>query len=313
MNHWIALITSLPTENAAVRMRTWRALKASGAAVLRDGVYLLPDVAACREGFDALAADMLAAGGTALVMGVVPPEGADFEALFDRTEHYQALSQQITHTLATLSADSATEHTRLVRKLRKTFAGIVAMDFFPGEVQAQVAQQLAELELACARALSPDEPHAVDSEIQALSLADFQGRLWVTRERPWADRLASAWLIQRFIDPKARVRWLKVPADRPAKALGFDFDGAEFTHVGHRVTFEVLVASFGLNAPGLPRLAALVHCLDVGGLQPAEAVGLEAVLKGLQSQLNDDSALQAAANVVLDGLLAQFAGEAVGP
>lgn len=309
MNEWISLITSLPTENAAVRMRTWRALKASGAAVLRDGVYLLPDLAACREGFDALAADMMAAGGTALVMGVVPPEGVDFRALFDRTGSYEALSQQFTHALATLSFDTAAEHTRLVRKLRKTFAGIEAMDFFPGEAGAQVARQLAALELACARALSPDEPQAVDGEIQALALADHQGRTWVTRERPWADRLACAWLIQRFIDPKARIRWLNEPTERPAKSLGFDFDGAEFTHVGHRVTFEVLMTSFGLSAQGLPRLAALVHCLDVGGLQPPEAVGLEAVLKGLQSQLADDAALQAAAGVVFDGLLAQFASE----
>ena len=313
MSSWICLITSLPTENAAVRMRTWRALKASGAAVLRDGVYLLPDGAACRNGFDALAADMLAAGGTALVMGVMPPDGVDFESLFDRSEAYQTLSQQITHTLATLSPDSVVEHTRLVRKLRKTFAGIVAMDFFPGEVQTQVGRQLAELEQACARALAPDEPLPIEGDIPALPLVDYQGRTWVTRERPWADRLASAWLIQRFIDPKARLRWLKVPADRPPNSLGFDFDGAEFTHVGHRVTFEVLLVSFGLNQPGLLRMAALVHCLDVGGLQPAEAVGLEAVLKGLQSQLIDDGALQAAANVVFDGLLAQFSSEALIP
>jgi dienelactone hydrolase len=132
MNQWMVLITSLPTENAAVRMRTWRALKASGAAVLRDGVYLLPEVGGCREGFDALAADMLAAGGTALVMDVVPPEGSDFEALFDRTELYQALSQQITHALTILSPETAADELRQVRKLRKSFGAIAAMDFFGG-------------------------------------------------------------------------------------------------------------------------------------------------------------------------------------
>jgi hypothetical protein len=288
MNDWILLITSLPTENAAVRMRTWRALKASGAAVLRDGVYLLPEVGGCREGFDALAADMMAAGGTALVMVVEPPEGADFVALFDRTELYQALSQQITQALTILSPDTASEELKQARKLRKSFAAIAAMDFFVGDAQAQVERQLGELELA-----------------------DYQGRIWVTRERPWADRLASAWLIRRFIDPTARIRWLAQPGDRPKKSLGFDFDGAEFTHVGHRVTFEVLMASFGVHAPGLARLAALVHCLDVGGLQPAEAVGLEAVLKGLQTQLLDDDALLAAASLVLDGLLAGFSSEGV--
>ena len=127
MSSWICLITSLPTENAAVRMRTWRALKASGAAVLRDGVYLLPDVGDCREGFDALAADMMAAGGTALVMVVEPPEGADFVALFDRTELYQALSRQITQALTILSPDTASEELKQTRKLRKSFAAIAAI------------------------------------------------------------------------------------------------------------------------------------------------------------------------------------------
>ena len=184
------------------------------------------------------------------------------------------------------------------------------MDFFPGATQAQVDGQLTALELACARAMSPNEPQVTDGEITARRVADHQGRIWVTRERPWADRLASAWLIQRFIDPKARLRWLADPADRPAKALGFDFDGADFTHVGHRVTFEVLIASFDLIQPGLARLAALVHYLDVGGLQPAEAVGLEAVLTGLHTQLTDDNALLAAAGVVFDSLMVSFSSEA---
>ena len=313
MNEWLSLITSLPTENSAVRMRTWRALKASGAAVLRDGVYLLPELGSNRAGFDALATDVVAGGGTALVMRVEPPEGADFEALFDRTEAYQALSMQLTQALTSLSADNAPEQLKRVRKWRKAFAGITAMDFFPDEAQVQVEQQLCELELACARAVSPDEPQAIDGDLAALRIGDFQGRVWVTRERPWADRLASAWLIRRFIDPEADIRWMAQPGERPAKALGFDFDGADFTHVGHRVTFEVLVASFELNHPGLPRLAALVHYIDVGGLQPAEAVGLEAVLAGLRGQLGDDDALLSAASVVFDGLLANFSSEAMAP
>ena len=304
------MITSLPTENSAVRMRTWRALKASGAAVLRDGVYLLPEMGTNRAGFEALAADVVAAGGTALVMGVEPPVGMHFEPLFDRTEDYQALSQQLGQALSSLSAETAPELLRQVRKWRKSFALIEAMDFFPGEAQAQVEQQVGELELACARAMSPNEPENTEGEITARCLAEHQGRTWVTRERPWADRLASAWLIQRFIDGKARIRWLADPADRPARSLGFDFDGADFTHVGHRVTFEVLMASFGLNQPGLVRLAALVHYLDVGGLQPAEAVGLEAVLTGLRAQLIDDDALLAAAGVVFDSLLVSFSSEA---
>ncbi|MEX1165696.1 MAG: chromate resistance protein ChrB domain-containing protein [Hydrogenophaga sp.] len=311
MNDWISLITSLPTENSAVRMRTWRALKASGAAVLRDGVYLLPESEICRAGFEALAADVLAAGGTAMVMRVEPPVETSFEALFDRQADYQALSEQLAQAMNLLSPDTAAEHLKWVRKLRKGFAAIAAMDYFPGETQAQLDRQLTELELACARALSPGEPQSTEGSIPTRRIEDYQGRIWVTRERPWADRLASAWLIQRFIDPKARLRWLAEPKDRPAKALGFDFDGADFTHVGHRVTFEVLIASFALPQPGLQRLAALVHYLDVGGLQPAEAIGLEAVLTGLHAQLSDDDALLAAVSVVLDGLLVAFSAHEV--
>ena len=94
----------------------------------------------------------------------------------------------------------------------------------------------------------------------------YRGRLWATRRHIWVDRVACAWLIQRFIDPSARFLWLETPAECPADALGFDFDGATFTHVADRVSFEVLLASFGLDENrGLVRLGAMVHVLDVGG------------------------------------------------
>ncbi|MFU7548267.1 chromate resistance protein ChrB domain-containing protein, partial [Pseudomonas paraeruginosa] len=90
------------------------------------------------------------------------------------------------------------------------------------------------------------------------------------------------------IDSGAEILWLESPSDCPADALGFDFDGAAFSHVGHRVTFETLIDSFVLQAPGLSRIAALVHYLDVGGSQPAEASGIERVLAGLRESITDD-------------------------
>lgn len=110
------------------------------------------------------------------------------------------------------------------------------------------------------------------------------------------DRLASAWLIRRFIDSDAQILWLESPGDCPKDALGFDFDGATFSHNGQRVTFETLQESFLLQTPDLGRLAGLVHYLDVGGAQPAEASGIEGVLAGLrESTTDDDPLLQAAA------------------
>ena len=115
--------------------------------------------------------------------------------------------------------------------------------------------------------------------------------------------MASAWLIKRFIDPKARFRWLKNPKDCPRAALGFDFDGATFTHVGARVTFEVLVASFGLeDDKALVRLGELVHFLDVGGVPVAEARGLEMILAGAREQHHDDNKLLAEAGKNFDYL-----------
>jgi hypothetical protein len=274
MTQWLSLITSLPTENATARMRAWRALKASGAAVLRDGVYLMPEREACRNTLDAVAADILGAGGTVFVLRVEEPDGAAFVSLFDRREDYAVLLADISKAHAGLAAETAADTLKQARKLRKTFAGLAEIDFFPGEARRQAEAALQDLEQQAGWALSPDEPHAVAGTIPQLPLGLYLGRTWATRCRPWVDRLASAWLIRRFIDPDAHLLWLASPADCPPDALGFDFDGATFSHVGVRVTFEVLLASFGLETPALQRLGALVHFLDVGGVQPPESVGI---------------------------------------
>ena len=122
------------------------------------------------------------------------------------------------------------------------------------------------------------------------------------------DRLASAWLIKRFIDRDARFVWIERPRDRPRKAVGFDFDGAEFTHVNNRVTFEVLLASFGLdNDPALAAIGAAVHFLDVGGILVADAKGLETVLKGIKEKARNDDALLTEAMRILDLFYSAYA------
>lgn len=304
--NWIMLIISLPADNTPIRMRVWRAVKAAGAAVLRDGVYLLPERDDCRLSFDAIAADVQAGGGATHLLRVAALDGGDFSGLFERREAYASLLAEAGTLETGLAADNAQESLKRLRKLRKTYMALAAIDFFPGEAQKQVDMALQELELKVSRALAPDEPQAVDAAVPSLAIGDYLGRVWATRRRPWVDRLASAWLIRRFIDPCARFVWLESIADSPADALGFDFDGAAFSHVGGRVTFEVLLASFTIDAPGLKRLAALVHYLDVGGIQTPEAVGVETVLAGLRDTIDDDDHLLAAASAVFDSLLAAF-------
>lgn len=303
---WITLITSLPTENATARMRAWRALKASGAAVLKDGVYLMPESPACRAVLESVAADVSGGGGTAYVMAVEEPANADFPALFDRTADFAAWLAELPPIQHQLTAGALADATRLCRKARKAFGLLAETDYFPGEAQRRAEAALLAIEAAVARAASPDEPQSGAGAVAVLQRAHYQGRTWATRARPWVDRLASAWLIQRHIDPQARFLWLAHPQDCPADALGFDFDGASFSHVGALVTFEVLVASFALETPALQRLGGLVHFLDAGGVQPPEAMGVEAVLAGLRATIDDDDQLLQAASSVFDALHHQF-------
>lgn len=306
MNKWIALVLSLPTENATVRMRAWRSLKAAGAAVLRDGVYLLPHRDTCEQLFVSVKEDVLVSGGTAFILHDEHDVNVGFSGLFKRQEEYAQLLDQLARVQATFSLDNVPVAVKQLRKLRKTFAGIVDIDYFPGEALAQTEAALVAAELVLNRLVSPDEPMTIAGEITRVDPSFYAGRSWATRKRPWVDRLASAWLIRRYIDTTARFIWLESPQDCPEDAVGFDFDGATFSHIGGKVTFEVLLASFGLEQAALQRLGAVVHYLDAGGIQPAEAAGLEQILWGLRSTLGDDDQLLAAAGGVFDALLAAF-------
>jgi hypothetical protein len=293
---WISLITTLPTRNAAARMRLWRAVRALGAATLRDGVYLLPARERTGEALRALAEEVRAAGGSAEVLQVAADgEQADsFRRLFDRTSEYSAL------IAATREAQADAKRLRL---LTRRLAALAAIDYFPSAALEQARQALADLNAR----VDPGEPRNARGKIRRLAIADFTGRSWVTRTAVWVDRMASAWLIRRFIDRKARFLWLERPQDGPPGAVGFDFDGATFTHTGGRATFEVLAASFSLDDdPAIARIGAIVHCLDVGGVPVAEAAGVEAVLAGLRAGTPGDAKLVAEAGRVFDCLYASY-------
>lgn len=300
---WLTLITTLPARNTAARMRLWRALKALGCATLRDGVYLLPAREETGLALRTLADEVRAADGSAEVLHIAASGAQDaaFRQLFDRSAEYGALIDD-------MHAAAADE--KVLRRFRRDFAVLAAIDYFPTDAHDQARQALAEL----AAQQSPGEPRATDSAIRRLARADFQGRTWATRRHLWVDRMACAWLIRRFIDERAKFLWLTAPADCPPEALGFDFDGAAFTHVAttpERVSFEVLAASFGLDAdPALARIAAIVHCLDVGGVPVAEAAGIEAVLAGLRADANnDDDKLLKEAGRIFDGLYNNYRQE----
>ncbi|HEY2925645.1 chromate resistance protein ChrB domain-containing protein [Piscinibacter sp.] len=303
-NTWLLLIASLPTAQTAARMRLWRALKTVGAVALRDGVYLLPQAEGAAEALAAQADEIRAAGGEAWLLVAAPLDASEHGAwrqLFDRSAEYAELIDEV--RVIDPSAWPSSQATRRMQALWRRHAQIVQTDHFPGESQRQSQAALETLQTALLRLTSPDEPHPREAAIEPLAIADHRGRTWATRARPWVDRLASAWLIRRCIDPEARFRWLADGAACKRSWLGFDFDGARFSHTPSRVTYETLLASFGLEAdPALLRIGALVHFLDVGGVPVAQASGIEAALAGLREHLTDDDALLDAACAVFDGL-----------
>ncbi len=287
-------------------MRAWRALKTAGAAVLRDGVYLLPAGGERAATLARIAEDVNGAGGQAWLLDTEAAE-TPFSALFNRNQEYRQLAQDLEATHAAQAGTAAPDLARLARKLRKQCNALMDIDFFPGEAQRQVLARLEELEHAVLAKQSPDEPSSRAAPLTRLDSAAYQGRLWATRKRPWVDRLASAWLIRRFIDPQARFLWLTTPDECPPNALGFDFDGATFTHTGEFVSFETLLHSFGLDRDAaLGKLARIVHCLDVGGLPVAEAPGLESLLAGMRASLSDDDTLLDSAALAFDFLYANY-------
>jgi len=307
---WLLLITNLPGTNKTLRMRIWRALKAAGVGTLRDGVYALPQSTVADNVFATLAAEIEGAGGSTyrFTLEAHSPEHAkSLAALFDRTGEYQEISERLSAARKAFAKSDEIDARRRLAAITRDLAALEAIDFFPGQSLLQLQSAVADIEVMLNARFSPNEPTAAHQKIVRLDPKDYQNRTWVTREKLWIDRVCSAWLIRRFIDPKAKFVWCKRIEDRPKRAIGFDFNGAQFSHVDTKVTFEVLLVSFSLDDdPGLARLAALVHFLDVGGIPVAEAPGLAAIVLGARAAQPDDDGLLDSVTPTLDNLYQAF-------
>lgn len=293
-------------------MRVWRAMKSAGAGLLRDGAYLLPNSKRAREVLEEQGAEIRAAGGLVHLVSFEADsaaQNAELVALFDRTGDYAEAIAQVDALKRELTELAEGEARQRLAGIVREVAAISARDFFPAEARRQAQSTLTDAEAALNARHAPDEPRAAHRRIRLRNRRDYRARTWATREHLWIDRVASAWLIRRFIDPKAKFLWVPRPKDCPRDAVGFDFDGAEFTHVDAKVTFEVLLASFALDQdPGLSRLGALVHHLDLGGIPVAEGPGLVTIIAGARATQPGDDALLKAMTPVFDSLYAGYSG-----
>ena len=296
---WLTLIASLPTEDPATRMRVLRLLESLGAAVIREGVYLLPETSATRQGLEHLADYISRGAGSAQVLAVAPLSEAQqqhFRKMFDRSARYSELLKVLDSLRVGFGIADSSAVLQVLHKKRHDFEAISALDFFPNELQERVKAALADAEATVHKLLFPVQTQASGAPDEPM-----RRRVWATRKPAWADRLACAWLIRRFADPEGAVVWLEKAQECPAIAVGFAFDGARFGNSATGVTFEVMLQHFGLatNA-ALVRIGSIVHFLEVRDSPVPEAAGVQTLLQGAARRSTSDDELLGEAEKTFD-------------
>ncbi len=299
---WVALTYSLPSAAASSRrVAVWRRLRALGAVSPTGSLYLLPESEETREALDWLAQEIETGGGEALVLGIDRLEGDAERRLIElsrtaRDEDYHKIAAEAEEAER---AGKAGLRERLER-LRRRFAEVSRIDFFQAPGRTAAAAVLARLE----GALGGDK--AAGREVSRADLDRYKGRKWVTRPRPHVDRLACAWLIRRFVDPQAEIRYGETAKEGE---VSFDMRNAEFGHRGNRCTFETLIAVFGLQGdPALSALAEIVHEIDLrdGTSARPEIPGVDAALRGWSAAGWSDGELERHGIALFEGLYLGF-------
>ena len=299
---WLLLIHQLPPKPDYLRVKIWRRLQALGAVAVKNSVYALPSNEQTREDFQWLQKEIEGLGGEASVCEARFVDGlsdGQITALFNaaRDSDYAQLAEEVRECLQAAGIESRADDLRgRARRLQKRFQQIATLDFFEASGRAAATLLLQELE-----ALLSDRP---TSPAAGSPLAGFTGRTWATRPNIRVDRMASAWLIRKFIDPTARFMFVAETEPRTSDEVRFDMADADFTHEGDSCTFEVLLKRFDLDEPGLKAIGQIIHDLDLkdGKFKLDEAAGIAAVLRGIGEERISDQERIMRATVVFDAL-----------
>ncbi len=309
---WLLLVHQLPARPTSLRVKTWRRLHDVGAVALKNSVYVLPNSDQSREDLEWIKTEIQGMRGEAVVLAADSIDAFtndEVVAAFQqaRAPDYAALARDATALAALLdrrgTATARTELARRVGRLQHRLAALDAIAFFPPAGRTAAAAGVARL----AQLVDGQHPVQRDGSPGTLDVSRFHKRVWVTRPRPGIDRLSSAWLIRRFIDPKARFAF----ADKPPSAgtaIPFDMFGVEFSHTRHGCTFETFVARFGLSSMAVDRIAQIVHDLDLkeARYSPPEAPALAHLVEGLGAMYADDQALINQGIVIFEALYRSF-------
>ncbi|MCO6415844.1 chromate resistance protein [Siccirubricoccus sp. KC 17139] len=314
---WLLLVHQLPPKPGYPRVKVWRRLQALGAVAVRNAAYVLPAGEQAQEDFEWLLKEIGELGGEGMIWEARLVDGLsdeDVRGLFNaaRGEDYDAVSKEARALTAALDAADApmsrAEAKAKVGRLRTEVARIAAIDFFGADGREQVEGLLSGLEARTQedeameedRQERPSGPAAMDA---------LKGQVWVTRRGVYVDRIASAWLIRRFIDPEAQFKFVPAKGYEPEPGeVRFDMYEGEFTHEGDRCTFEVLLSRAGLNDPALAAIGEIVHDIDLkdAKFSREEASGIARVMDGIAAANKDDQRRLERGAAVLDDLYEVF-------
>ena len=313
---WLLLLHQLPPKPAYFRVRIWRRLQDLGAVAIKNSVYALPAGDETREDFEWLLREITDGGGEACICEAKMIDGLtdqDIRAQFDeaRDRDYREIADEARALAESagkgdgLSEDARSEIAGRIKRLRKRLAEVAAIDFFGAGGRETAEGLVADLEARLRPAASGEAAPAVESR----SAAELKNKTWVTRRGVHIDRMASAWLVRRFIDPDARFKFVGGQSYRPERdEVRFDMFEAEFTHDGDRCTFEVLLDRADLDDPALRHIAEIVHDIDIKDrkFERPEAPGIAQLVAGIAMAHDEDADRLARSAVVFDDLLTYF-------
>ena len=309
VRRWLLFVHQVPSQPSNLRVRTWRRLQQLGAIAVRQAVYVLPESPSAREDFQWLKTEIESAGGQASVFTADSVDSWSDDAIIQefrlsRQRAYGEVAGEIERLLRRTGSRRKSSRSptpsRLLEGFRERVAAIDRVDFFGSAGRDRAVTligQLASQQTQSSRRLSQVKAAQNPRKLP-------RGALWVTRPRPGVDRMASAWLIRRFIDGRARFGFVPDPAAAPAHAIPFDMFGVEFSHHGEHCTFETLCEVFAIREAAVIKMAEIVHDLDLkdSRFKSTEAPAIGLLIDGLQLGTDKDDELLARGMTLFDAL-----------
>jgi hypothetical protein len=301
--HWLLFFYSLPSKPVGNRMKVWRKLSQIGAVPFKGSGYILPNSEENYEYFLWLTSEVIDKGGEAAFVQVDRIESMTEKEIIDffnssREREYLPVEEEMENVERRIITLNQGEYPgregkamESLNRLAKEFETIKRVDFFSSRKGIALEKRIKEARDRI-NSFSSEDPATAEKSIAQKNLKDYQGKIWVTRPGPYVDRMASAWLVRKFIDLTAVFKFINegVPVTPKGNRVTFDQKNGEFTHQGDLCTFEVLIKSFALKDKALKKMAEAVHQIDLkDNKYPApEANGLEELLKGIRKMTTDD-------------------------